>query len=227
MAERIEARPTSAARRPQGVRSAAAGRAPRVAAQTPRLRPLRVPELVVGVVLVAGCALLAVMLSSRSNTTTTVVVASRSVARGSAIVADDLKGAEMAGATTAMVRGSDAVDLIGQIALVDIAADSPLTQSFVAAARPLLDGEALTSMALAPGQVPPDLAPNDHVRVVVTSVGVAGETQATLLDEQAIVWSVSLAPDGTSTIVTVRGPISLSSAVASAVRVQLARVGDH
>jgi len=126
-----------------------------------------------------------------------------------------------------MVRGSKAVDLIGQVALVDIAADSPLTQSLVTAAAPLLAGEALTSMALAPGQLPPDLAPNDHVRVVVTSVGVAGETQATLLEEQAIVWSVSLAPDATSTIVTVRGPISLSSAVASASKVQLARVGDR
>lgn len=226
MAERIETVPTRPARRLQGVRSAAAGRAPQATGRAQRSRPVRVPELVIGVVLVAGCALLAVLFSSRGNTTT-VVVASRSVTRGSAIVADDLKGAEMAGATTAMVRGSDAVDLIGQIALVDIAADSPLTQSFVTAARPLLDGEALTSMALAPGQVPPDLAPNDHVGVVVTSVGVAGETQATLLDEQAIVWSVSLAPDGTSTIVTVRGPISLSSAVASAARVQLARVGDH
>ncbi len=227
MAERIESMPTRAARRPQGVRPAAAGRLPRAMAQAPRSRPLRVPELVVGVVLVAGCALLAVVFSSRSNATTTVVVASRTVARGSAIVADDLKGAEMAGATTAMVRGSNAVDLIGQIALVDIAANSPLTQSVVTSATPLLPGEALTSMALAPGQVPPDLAPNDHARVVVTSIGVAGETQAALLDEQAVVWSVSLAPDGTSTIVTVRGPISLSSAVASAAKVQLARVGDR
>ncbi|MEI7755727.1 MAG: SAF domain-containing protein [Actinomycetota bacterium] len=227
MAERIESMPTRAARRPQGVRPAAAGRLPRAMAQAPRSRPLRVPELVVGVLLVAGCALLAVVFSSRSNATTTVVVASRTVARGSAIVADDLKGAEMAGATTAMVRGSNAVDLIGQIALVDIAANSPLTQSVVTSATPLLPGEALTSMALAPGQVPPDLAPNDHVRVVVTSIGVAGETQAALLDEQAVVWSVSLAPDGTSTIVTVRGPISLSSAVASAAKVQLARVGDR
>ena len=227
MAERIESMPTRASRRPQGVRPAAAGRLPRAMAQAPRSRPLRVPELVVGVLLVAGCALLAVVFSSRSNATTTVVVASRTVARGSAIVADDLKGAEMAGATTAMVRGSNAVDLIGQIALVDIAANSPLTQSVVTSATPLLPGEALTSMALAPGQVPPDLAPNDHVRVVVTSIGVAGETQAALLDEQAVVWSVSLAPDGTSTIVTVRGPISLSSAVASAAKVQLARVGDR
>jgi hypothetical protein len=80
-------------------------------------------------------------------------------------------------------------------------------------------------MALAPGQLPPDLAAGDHVRVVVTAaVDAAGAVKTSMLDAAATVWSVVTAPDGATTIVTVRGPISLTSDVAAASKVQLARV---
>ena len=188
-------------------------------------RPFRVPEVVVGVLLVAGCALAAVLLSQSGNATATVVVAARPIDRGSTIVADDLVGAEMVGATDAMVRGADAKLLLGRVALVDIVPGTPFSQAIAAVADPLAPDEALTSMALDPGQLPPDLAPNDRVRMIVTSVPDAtGVAATTLLDDLATVWSVVPAPDGLSTIVTLRGPISLSREVAAASRVQLARV---
>lgn len=201
-------------------------RARRAAVQpaTPK-RSFRLPEVVLGVLLVAGCALAAVLWQQHSNTTETIVVAARPIARGAVVTAADLGGAQIGGETSALISGSDASILIGQIAVVDIAAGAPLSMSLLADEEPLGADEALTSIALDPGQMPPDLARNDHVRIIVT--GVAGPTGAAatqLLEAGAVVWSVELALDGVSTIVTVRGPLTLSTDVAAAVSVRLARV---
>ena len=191
-------------------------------------RPFRLPEVMLGVLLVAGCALAAVLWNQSNSATNTIVVAARQISRGTAIAADDLRGAEMAGATTAMIGGADANLLLGQVALVDIEPNAPFMQSLLSSAAPLAADEALTSMALAPGQLPPDLAPNDHVRIVVTAVADATGAAATqMLVDEATVWSVITAPDGVASIVTVRGPISLSSEVAAAAKVQLARVNGR
>lgn len=124
-----------------------------------------------------------------------------------------------------MIGGESAHALLGRIAVVDIAAAVPLTPTLLTDERPLGADEALTSMALSPGQLPPDLAPNDHVRIVVTSQPDASGVAATaMLDEGAVVWSVVESQDRVSTIVTLRGPISLTTLVASAAQVQLARV---
>lgn len=224
MAERIEMR-RARARTNQGARPSTPGRVQRSVTHMTTSKAFRLPELVIGVILVVGCALLAVLWSQSGDNTTTIVVAARSIPRGRAITADDLRGAQMSGSTAAMISGANAKSLLGQVALVDVGADQPLSPSLVSTATLLAAGEALTSMALAPGQLPPDLAANDHVRVVVTgSADASGLTHTTLLDAEATVWAVVVGPDGASTIVTLRGPISLSSEVAAAAKVQLARV---
>ena len=197
----------------------------RVSSAPQPARPFRVPEVVIGVLLVAGCALGAVVWHQAASATTTVVVAARAIPRGATITADDLRGAELAGDTRAMIAAGDAQRLLGQVALVDIDPSVPFTRSLVSTTSLLGAGEALTSMALAPGQLPPDLAPNDRVRIVVTSApDAAGVSATALLDDVATVWSVTAAPDGMSTLVAVRGPIALSTDVAAASKVQLARV---
>lgn len=226
MAERIAVAPIRRARLQPGT---AGSSVPGVANRRPtplvKKRSFRVPEVVLGVLLVAGCALAAVLWQRSTNATTTVVVAARTIGRGSVIVADDLRGAQVGGETSAMIGGESAHALLGRIAVVDIAAAVPLTPTLLTDERPLGADEALTSMALSPGQLPPDLAPNDHVRIVVTSQPDASGVAATaMLDEGAVVWSVVESQDRVSTIVTLRGPISLTTLVASAAQVQLARV---
>lgn len=191
---------------------------------TPK-RSFRLPEVVLGVLLVCGCALAAVLWQQSTNITNTFVVAARPIARGSVIAAADLGGAQIGGETGPLIRGETAHALLGQIALVDIAVGVPLSATLVTDDLPLAPDEALTSMALEPGQVPPDLAPNDHVRIVVTAKSDgAGVTETVLLEAGAVVWSVDLSQDGISVIVTVRGPLSLSTDVAAAASVRLARV---
>jgi SAF domain len=190
-----------------------------------RQRPFRLPEVVLGVLLVAGCALGAVLWQKSTNSTSTVVVASRPIARGAVIGPDDLRGAQIGGETSAMISGDSARSLLGKVALVDIGADVPMTLTLLTDARPLGADEALTSMALDPGQLPPDLAPNDDVRIVVTArpdptAGIV----ATLLDERAVVWSVDDSASGVAMIVTVRGTLTLATSIAAADEIRLVRV---
>ena len=202
-------------------------------------RSFRLPEVVLGVFLVAGCALGAVLWQKSAETTTTVVVASHRIPRGSVIGAGDLRGAQVGGETSAMIAGHSAHALLGKIAVVDIDIDVPITPTLLTDARSLAVDEALTSMALAPGHLPPDLATNDMIRIVVTgpsavpgvggsvggSVGGGSIDVTVLLDQPAVVWSVEKSPDGVSTIVTLRGSLSLSTAIAAADEIRLVRVG--
>jgi Flp pilus assembly protein CpaB len=188
-------------------------------------RTFRVPEIVLGVFIVAGCALGAVLWQRSTNETSTVVVASRHIARGSVIGPDDLRGAAVGGETSAMISGSSAKALLGKIALVDIDPNAPLTLSMLTDDQPLGPAEALTGVALQPGDMPPDLAPGDQVRVVVTGrADATGVSTTAILDDAAVVWSVDQADDASSTIVTVRGPLAIASAVAAAADVRLVRV---
>lgn len=214
-------------------------------------RSFRLPEVVLGVFLVAGCALGAVLWQKSADTTTTVVVAGRRISRGSVIGAGDLRGAQVGGETSAMIAGQSAHALLGKIAVIDIDVDVPITPTLLTDARALAIDEALTSMALAPGHLPPDLATNDTIRIVVTGPSAAvggsggsggsggtGGSGATggggggaidvtlLLDQPAVVWSVDKSPDGVSTIVTLRGSLSLSTAIAAADEIRLVRVGE-
>lgn len=214
-------------------------------------RSFRLPEVVLGVFLVAGCALGAVLWQKSADTTTTVVVAGRRISRGSVIGAGDLRGAQVGGETSAMIAGQSAHALLGKIAVIDIDVDVPITPTLLTDARALTIDEALTSMALAPGHLPPDLATNDTIRIVVTGPSAAvggsggsggsggtGGSGATggggggaidvtlLLDQPAVVWSVDKSPDGVSTIVTLRGSLSLSTAIAAADEIRLVRVGE-
>ena len=80
-------------------------------------------------------------------------------------------------------------------------------------------------MALDPGQFPSDLATGDHVRLIVTSnPDATGQSATTMVDDPAVVWSVVRADDGVATVITVRGPIALSTEIAAAAKVQLATV---
>ena len=224
----VNAAPGPASRR--GSASRTVSSSPRTAAPvrslpSPGKRSVRVPEVVLGVLLVAGCAFGAVAWQQATNRTTTVVVARRHITRGSVIGVEDLRGAQVGGETGAMIAGADARLLLGKVATVDIETAVPLTPTLVTDAAPLDIDEALSSVALEPGQFPPDLAPGDQVRIIVTTTtGAGGAVTASLIEGVAAVWAVDPAADGRTTVVTVRGPIEIGTAVAAAEHVRLLRV---
>jgi hypothetical protein len=190
-------------------------------------RPVRIPELVLGLVLVVGCALAAVMWNRSITAGFTIVVAASDVPRGSVIDAVDLLPAEVRGGEgVGFVSGDAAADLVGTVALVDITAGEPLTSSMVTATEPLTPEEGLASVALERGQAPSDLGPGDSVRVVVVPIADPVTPSApTLLELVAEVWDVEppteYEPDS---VVTLRLPIADAAIVAGAESLRLVRV---
>ena len=228
--------PRSARKAATATSSVPVAQPPRTAQWSARLgagggsgRKVRLPEIVIGVLLVAGCAL-AVLVMQRSNTeVTTVVMAPRPIPRGATITAADLTGRNMSGDVSNLIVGDNAKMLLGQVALVAIAGGTPLVESLIAPTQILGRRRSPHQRVFGTGRMPPDLAPNDTVRIVVVLPGPAGGAgQAELLDVEATVWSIVGGQDlNTNTIVTLRGPISLSTQVATATTVQIARVeGD-
>jgi hypothetical protein len=135
----------------------------------PKLR--RRPALV-GTALVAIClgALLAAWAWTATTNTEEVLVARQTIERGALIQSGDLARVRVSvDPALHPVPASQFDDLVGQRAVLDVAAGAMLTpDSFTEAVVPAGDNS-IVGVALTPAQVPGlDLAPGDHVRVVVT-----------------------------------------------------------
>ena len=197
-------------------------------AAAPR-RKVRLPELVVGVLLVAGSALAAVVWQQSVTSGRGVVVAARDVPRGAVVTADDLAIVEVSGGQEVeLVASSDAASLVGTVAVVDVGVGTPWSPALVSAVAPLTTGDGLVAVALAPGEVPPGLVAGDSVRVVVVRAD-TGEAQsrADLRPRVAVVWDV-IAPGelGNDTVVTLRLSLDEAALVAAAEDVRLLGVGS-
>jgi hypothetical protein len=126
----------------------------------------------VGTALVAIClgALLAAWAWTATTNTEEVLVARQTIERGAVIQSGDLARVRV-GVDPALhpVPASQIDDIVGQRAALDVAAGAMLTpDSFTSAVVPAGDNS-IVGVALTPAQAPGlDLAPGDHVRVVVT-----------------------------------------------------------
>lgn len=217
----------ASARGGRGSRDGRPGRSPVPAVGSRPTGRVRVPELMVGLLLVAGGALTAVVWHTRSTATRDVVVAARPIARGAVVAAADLRTVGVAGDSLPLLDGEQASALVGRVAVVDLAVGVPLTEAMVVEARPLADGEALTAVAIEPGWAPSDLAAGDAVRVVtvVPDADALGDIAA-LFPGEISVWDVA-PTDGTSqTVITLRGPLDLATELAQASSVRIARVAS-
>ena len=135
----------------------------------PKLR--RRPALV-GAALVAIClgALLAAWAWTATTNTEEVLVARQTIERGAVIQSGDLARVRVSvDPALHPVPASQIDDIVGQRAAVDVAAGAMLTpDSFTSTVVPA-GNNSIVGVALTPAQVPGlDLAPGDHVRVVVT-----------------------------------------------------------
>lgn len=195
------------------------------------LAGVRVPETVLGVLLVAGSALGGLVWYRSATAPQTVVVAAGDLPRGHVLTAADLRAATVSGAEgITLVAGTDARELIGQAVRVDVGAGTPLTPAVVGDMAPLDRGEALAATSVGPGHYPPSLAAGDLVRVVVVADPAAAapvaDTVATLMAEEvAEVWELAEPTDGDPhAVVTLRVSLELAMRIASAASVRLIQV---
>jgi hypothetical protein len=189
-------------------------------------------ELVVGVLLMAGCALGAVVLAPGGRDRTPVVALAGDVERGEVIEDGDLSVTYVgADSPVAHVPEDERASLVGQAALVDLPAGTIVTAGQLAApAAVAAQGDGTVGVALEAGQLPSlGLAAGDQVSVVAGSgsqgaaqgQGVVVDTAEVVatrqLDDQPASWWVSLrAGEGDAR--------RLATAISDGARVQLVLV---
>ena len=191
-------------------------------------RHWRIPELAVGLVLMLGGALGAILLSRSGDSIIIVVGAAHDLQRGDKITPQDLIAIEtplsFAGSFVTEVQASS---LIGQTVLVDLQVSTPLTASMFSDQQQLLPNEALTSAAIQQGNYPIDLAVGDQVRLVtVPDIALSQTTQPELFDQVVTIWSLNKSENNDIALVTFRSSLDLSMAIAKSGEVHIIRVAN-
>jgi len=191
-------------------------------------RRWRIPELAVGLVLMLGGALGAILLSRSGDSIVIVVGAAHDLQRGDKITPKDLVAVETSQSLSgSFITEAQASALIGQTALVDLRASTPLTVSMFSDQQQLLPNEALTSAAIQQGNYPIDLAVGDQVRIVtVSDIALSQNALPELFDQVVTIWSLNKSENNDSALVTFRSSLDLSMAIAKAGEVHIVRVAD-
>ena len=194
-----------------------------------RESPRRIPEMVLGLVLVVGGSFGALMLYRSGTESVTVVSSAHKLHRGQVISPSDLIATEVPGsAAHFFVSGGAAKSLVGKTVAVDVGSHIPLSELMVTTKSPLGTSEALTSMPVDVGNYPSEIAPGDRVRVVLApELTMSVATPPRMFEEVVTVWSIQFPEDfSDQAVVTLRGPLDLAMAVASSGRVHIVLVGD-
>jgi hypothetical protein len=189
---------------------------------SPPGRRVRGPEVIVGLIVIVVFALGAVLLHLNAVDRSPALAVVGTVERGDTLSASDIKVVYVSSDDAlARLDESQLTQVIGQVALVDLAPGTLLSRSVVAD-RPALDpGEGVVGLSLEPGGYPAlGLAPGDRVSVVraadPAAVGEDGEGAAdVVLTREATVFAVEeLASD--RRLVSIVAPEADAEAVAAA-----------
>ncbi len=133
------------------------------------------PRVGIGIVVVAGCALVFAATSLQVGGRTGVLELRASLPAGAVITAADLGVAQVSAPGVAVLPAAEQASVIGRTAAVPLVAGSLLSPAELGPPRALPAGSAEVAVALKPGGFPPDLAPGDHVLVVtLPATGTAG-----------------------------------------------------
>jgi hypothetical protein len=184
----------------------------------PTLRRRRnVPGAVLGVLVVAVCAFGIGSWALSVGHRTQVLVVARFVPAGSVIQVSDL--------TTAGVSADHAVaampvamsgQVVGRVVADNLVPGTLLVRAELSSGPQVPVGSSVVGLDLKPGMFPIGVQPGTTVSVVSTSVQSGTGSAGSVLVGTAKVFSTSLSPDGTSTLVSVVVPSSQAAAVATA-----------
>jgi len=180
---------------------------------------------VLGVLVVAACALGAVLLSRSSARRVDVLVAARDLQPGSPIAAGDLRIARVSADTNArFVAATNASALIGRVPRGFVPSGTALNVGMVAPTPQVPAGDSVVGAVLDPGAVPVALVTGETVEVLVTvapnSPTTPGASDSTTPTEAgtAVVFSVTSMSVGPQAKVWVSllAPNQLSATIAQA-----------
>jgi hypothetical protein len=197
-------------------------RGPGEAKPAPTIKPptkgRRRPALIaLGVALVIIGGLATWYLTQAVSDTETVLTTSSSIARGEEITAGDLTTIEIAGGQNVSVfTASDAQDVIGQVALVDIPAGALVTPNSIGDTIAIENGQSIVGVALTSAQLPSyPLAAGDVVRIVETPVSQGDPPATTPATFEAVVFTTRFDEATSQTIVDLIVPESRAADIAA------------
>ncbi|ONH51377.1 flagellar biosynthesis protein FlgA [Frankia sp. CcI49] len=186
----------------RGARHAGAAPAARLTGGPRRRR--RLPYLLLGVVLVIGCAAAGLLAGARVGSREPVLVLARPVAVGHVLAAADVREARIStdGLDTIPAGSKDTV--LGRPVAYSLPAGTVLSRAAVGAAQVPPRGEAIAAVALKAGQFPTGLSAGSRVAVVVapatSAVSTTGSSEAARSWPATVVAVVAADTDQTTVV---------------------------
>lgn len=186
-----------------------------------RLGRRSAPHLVLGMLLVVGCAVGFLVVSLPSGDRVSVLVTARAVTVGQVLTARDLRAVDLpAQVDVRAVGAARAAELVGRPVAVSLPAGALLTPESVGGGAAPPAGQAIVALALEVGRIPPELKSGSSVAVVaVPDRAAAGASQAPPRSWPAVVTGVapagSASTSGSATVVSVRLDETAARAVAA------------
>lgn len=159
-------------------------------------RRVRVPELAIGVFVIAAAVAVSVVLNTGDDDGTGVLAVATPVSRGQVIEAADLTVVTLtADRDVALLATELSTQVIGMRAAVDIESGTPLTSSHLSSVAPLSPRDAVVGVVVDDSRAPADLAPGDLVHVVFLDTSLENGDVVSTLPNVAEVWQVSASDD--------------------------------
>lgn len=161
-----------------------------------RRRRVRVPELAIGLFVVAAAVAVSLVLNTGDDRGTGVLAVARPIARGQIIEPSDLMQVSVrADHDLSLLATELSTRVVGMRAAVSIDPGTPLSPSHLVTVEPLSADDAIVGVVVDDSRAPASLAPGDLVRVVFLDSSLENGDVVDALPNLAEVWAVS-APDG-------------------------------
>ncbi len=192
----------------------------------------RLPDVLVGVGVVVGCALAAVVWSASSTGGDAVLALVNPIARGQVVTLEDLKSVEVSTQEdVGLIPRTESGQVVGRRALAPLPAGALLSASQFATTSPVEPGEAVVGLALGQGEYPiGGMAPGDVMSVVLTPGQGGSDGDEGVLVPAAEVYAV--APIGSQgemfvSLLVAESEVTQVTSAASGDRVRLALVAGR
>ena len=141
----------------------------------PEVRRRQLPLVVVGVLLVLGCALAFADASLHMGSREEVLVVAQPISAGQMLTTADLQSAQVStGSGVQVVPASEEASVVGRSVAVPLVPGALLTRTEVGSSSAVGSDSDVVAVGLKSGAYPPDLAPGDRVQVIPVSSSSSG-----------------------------------------------------
>jgi len=175
-----------------------------------RRRGVRLPELGIGIAVILVSVIGSLWWQSRGANSTRIAVAAGDVREGDILSTDDLAVVSISSDDElSLIAAAEAATVVGQRAVTDIAAGSPLMPAQFSVLAPPSSSESLVGVVVDASRAPLEIAAGDLVDVVALDRDLTGADIVSSVVRRAEVWSVSVPTDVLDErSVTLRVPVS-------------------